>query len=1019
MYFTGVTEEKVGILWMNKYGDEFFKFVSNRWPMPNGPEINTHPCDIQALEKETYKSYQLWVYDSFKRMLMATETWVPPYCSNSRLRLSNYPPEIARLKYPENELNEEINSITNLRGHVLSFYQRMIDNCGKGDWSLLHSYPYKIQTSLTNYMTEVNMGIGALAATLSQEDVKKDWDLMFTTLWPFPTDIIPEFNNQGIHFETVLKNEMKNYETWKERYWNTFWERLPGQSFASNPLPYDSIQEQRTMDKYRYSLANGFERTEFLKSLKKGAILTLWNDLWSKEQKQKGSILSILNMAQEAKFDQKEFSKPLSSPKVQLRPILDITFDWSINAENFNWGSKGLMKLRYPVSWPYPNQIETSNYGEFVNWPSPLNITDPAYLTMPESINLIAPSDGVMDYWRNLVEVFEKKNPRGLLDMDTTERKQKLIKLREKEPQMYNDLFTTNKLGYACYSANVGTANFTQLKRYDATDLVNVDYKVGFNTDEIIKWSEANLMQCMTSLGIHNGETMDIVYDDPAFPVWREAVFQALHLRLAYRQKIYPAQKWKSYSGVDKSKFPKKENALILIKEKWGEEKMINFWKRSTWAKNFLNKEQSNGKRPTGIYKNNVMPWESLQYLLYLIHRNSGSQGQQMDINKMHHKDFGVDLKKEFFDMIYHTGTNESEYDPQTEMKTTFFENIFQLYWYSSARTWDDALNFFAYQMYEVLVIKNQQSLIPYDVEGTSCAINPKDLNGNCIEEYVEENDPYNDAAIWKTDKGKLDLLWHNLENQWRLTQNLVKWPTWYYGEDGEWTVEKRSDLQEPSKWQKALNTITRFFKNKPTKMPEEGEITVTGLFMPVDVSFTEEMRQVVSQVRLYGLPILKSGASYSMTPTQWNEMVDKQWAAYREWTELNIKQRVDWESLSPDQKKVTHLIQVGEMLRDEYGNPRVDENGNRLYNKYFNFGVFNNIAKDDFSWLFDPGKIFEQIFGDTLFNVLINTFRRFMQILNVALKIVTDTVVGNLPLFLIAGAVIIGGSIVYKNIMK
>jgi hypothetical protein len=1022
-----LNDEQIESVWLGFIGDQYRKFVEDRWPKPNPVRDEAKPEDNAFWEKTTKEDYERWLRSSFMDLIRKTDTWIIPYHTNMKLNRTNYPSDHAKLRYPVNAGYSEIVQ-KDMKDLLINTFKKFIWGKEKDkssiDWNLFHSkYAFVKQIDLSNFVDN----------KIKPDDVeimKTRWNGLFERSFPFPEDLLPEFGENVTTYNTKKENSKKAYTMWKEEYWKKFYGRIKQLPFDTNPIPYTKESEAKTLSEASFGLWFGKRRGKFLQErvIQNIPFSVIWNDMFYTITVDR---IDAFKLWEEALNGMDAIDPYKTSKNVILlikpRTQSNIKWQWTVSARNDTWGIGGSMGgLNYKSTWPYPfTGSLTNNYGEFINLPPPMNMTDPFYFRLPDSEQLNTPPPEILKYWFDLMNLFKQKNPRGVLPFETDKIHEMLNKMESDKKvdrwtnRVYQSYLTSTKFDYNFYRAKNGDqGNFTQGDRYDTSQMkIALDEKFKIIYDQ---WNQKNLELVLNSIGIYSTNTLGIEIKDQRYPEWRDAIIQSIHLRLALRHYDYPAEKWMDNHTYGKSNFPSDSTAKQMIVDKGWKESIEKFWKYCIWSDNWVDQKQNGVTRPFGAYEANAMSFPNIQYLLYLVKRSGWSADSPLQVNKLKHDQ--IDLKKEFCQMIYHQGTNSGEFDPQTEYYGAFFGNVFNLHCYSPPNYWDSALSFFIREFYHALVIENQ--LVITSKDSPSCSINPTNLRSECIEEAKEEEDFRQDGASWKTPEGKMTILWLALRKQWDLSKALTKWPTWYYNHEFKvWTVEVTDDIKEISPWNKMIKWLVGIFQNSPGPDSEKfynskDDSKITGMFIPVDKSFTNEMKEVIGFVSRYSLPIQKSSPPVILGPTAWNEIVTAQWQAYKEWVMKNVAYRMEW--FKETKKNKLPFIEPMDILKDEDGNTILDPRTNLpSLNNYPDFGALSYVDKNDIGWMFSIGGWTEYMIGNvtTTLNYILGIMADGLKMAFKVLKEVVSDVLGDWLYPVAIGAAILGSSIVYKNL--
>ncbi len=205
------------------------------------------------------------------------------------------------------------------------------------------------------------------------------------------------------------------------------------------------------------------------------------------------------------------------------------------------------------------------------------------------------------------------------------------------------------------------------------------------------------------------------IFDVPTFHItneyeeWKNAVFQALHLRYAERHHFYP---WERFMTIDTTRaieWPKPEEIEILSADFQFE------WSQWLWADNFLTLDQEKAlQQKTSPYdyppfRSDILPWDTLIYLLKTLEfRRERGEG---DLTLIDSKLFDDDALEQFGLFVWHLRRNgsDSRYSDPIYKLQWFLSNRLGLNTESSYKTWHQAISFLLHNMYQTIMLSSSK----------------------------------------------------------------------------------------------------------------------------------------------------------------------------------------------------------------------------------------------------------------------------------------------------------------------
>lgn len=983
-------------------GAGFVRFIKTRWPrsdtLPRGD--NESEDSFQQRDRMAIQAYEEWLRKIFSQFLEIPDHFVLPYgilIVPDYPPIYNFPPNSCRLKYPMNTggAYSQDNGPFRQKFDPGAIYSDRFD--WNDQWNYIErAFPYDLTKNKENFLYQPQ-DQNPLDDDI--EKIKDEWKAWFRETWP-NASFMGDFNQTDEDIASSIDGNERAYEDWVDLNFTKFWSRYPDDKYWNWPLPYDIYPFDGSVPNkppLQCQLKYGYRRTQTIIGLTPSSPpfplgSSSYEPLWV-------SMFYNLNIGSLSVFKRASENVEALSGDFQHINVIDCPYKdpqrWKIECSfqdigNFWWGPGGKIGRRYPMLFPqrYPLDVPLYNYGALNDWPDPYDmITD---IPLIPSAALPFPPQEVLEYWRDLILTFSKKNPRLYVPYFS-------ILSTPIEKKNYQ----TDRFGFKMFPE--GTSPFA----YDTSDMEVVDSLYIHHRSVIDSYLFSFCEKLLEKYGI---------FKDPSFihtneyDRWSRAVLQAVHLRYAERHHFYP---WEKFSTSDTSRshvwpHPQVIDQLALDYEFEFE------WPSWVWADNFLSLDQKKAyktqKAPSDFkpLESEILPWPTLIYILKTLQdrRNKGSGDSEL-IETKHLDDNSI---RQFGLFVWHTRQpallKDSEIVNPTENLYLFLKNACGLSTTSSYDTWNRALSYLLNNMYHSIVLSPSQVSLK---KLGQCIIDPTtSLSEKCIEYIIpEEDDPYGDFS-----GDEYSLCWELWRQQWYQTEGRLDWPTYAIDEDGNIIMLDNSE-PVPGFWQKFLNTLVP--RSPPAAIgvqPGSSTRFVKGFILPRHPKgvYSTKIITIYNFMRNFGMPIIRQKPpSIFLTASKWTSMKSEQWASYKEWVESNIIARDSEYYASPH----SHL-------RDRDGAEILFGNQQKkMINCYPSFGVFPTTSQVDFSFIWNPGEWADNVFGiDYLWASLEELAGQVITLVTKTLRDLASVLGIDLwKLILLGGAVIAGVGIMHKTI--
>lgn len=977
-------------------GSGFARFIHLRWPrslvLPRG--IEESEASWLTRDEQAEKDYDVWIRDSFSIFIRQPENFVLPYGTLlvvGRPALYNFPPNSARLRHPENT--------TGIFASREGYFRRHFDpgaiTSKDFDWvdrwnEVENLYPYNPTKDRNNFMlqpVEQNPGDADL------EEIRETWTNWFRETWPLPRQQIGYFNQTDPEIAVYFEGIGEAYESWVQENFTKFWERDPNlKDYWTWPLPYDVEPFSGIVvnkPPYQCQLAYGLRRTQTIIGLTPNkpdyplgdsAYRDLWITMFANLN------IGSMNIFLDASYDVERLSGDTNRTRVG-----DHVFE---NVENYTWGPGGRVGRRYPNSFP-PRYLadhgsELLNYGLFTDWCDPYDLVSDIVLV--ESTLMPFPPDILLQYWDDLINTFQEKNPRLYVPRYT---------MFATPGEKIN--YDTDRIGYKMFpesSNSYFSFNTSEMGRIDETyfnHLQSFDQYLFSFTEGILN-----------NYAIFKNPTFTIV---PQYRTWSRAVLQAIHFRYAERHHFHPWESFQSLDSTRTNEFPKKDALDLRAKESlfdWD-------WPVWLWADNFSTWEQDNAKKKLTTpydfppFRSDILPWTDLLYLLKTVQERRTRGDTSSTILDIRLFDQGALDRFGLFIWNYRRkNTLDMKYLSVTGYLRSFLMSECLLNNTRSYDYWKCALSYLLQNMFDSII--HSSSKVELKKLG-ECIVNPENITQDCAL-YVTPTEPDESPDLGiDGDLQTVANFWHQ---QWLQTSGLQSWPKYALYEDG--TVHMLDPSQPvPGFWEKWWNTLFGSAKYPPGWGYEVGTEkfeVISGFILPPSPkgrNYSSLINRIYAYLKLYPMPIIRVMPP-GMQPVDWSRRIQDQWASYWEWIQYNIKA----------EKSPLYRL-PNNYLVDLEGNELFDRDGQKLINCFPSFGVFPINSQTDFAWIWRPGEWIETAFGQAGLLALLESAAKAIAKSVVSILRILAEAVGSLfdlwKVLLIGGGIVTGYVVLNKVI--
>lgn len=924
------------------------------------------------------------------------------YPINVPLDGKNYPPNIFGGK-PIIQLARIINLQLNSYINQKKPYSDQL-----GDEIKLAFSPFGVQTDKRNVLQKVEED----EKELDPDKLRQEFYDWFTEVWPICNRAHGYFNQFPQDFEREEYIRRQQYETWVEDNFKACFSRKPENGYDSWPAPYFTDNGQQK-DRHKYLnappplclLGDGNYRSGLL--FREYGILTHddWNNFRHRYAlkpiswwKSKTNVLFHGTPTRE---------KPTLSLDPEDDSILDVPAEERVFMRRI-WGSNGLLQAIYPPNWPKPLRpvFENKSYpGCYAFWPLPMFMVNASYCKIPYSFEMNEPTSQILAYWAKLIDLFRTKNPTLVLpwlyqDMTSGEEANK------GRPYGYTDRpgYKVEGRSYFPDATTMNTNNTSQLLILEQQ--LNEEFRrerdLFFYTHagDFLKWSGLD-------------PQLGNVYDEyPPFGQWRSAIIMGWHLRLAERHYFKP---WEIFNDIRE----KPDNTIIQKIEDALAENQINVdWIAMTWGDQVISRKQATAiTKPNFPFpekhlsrENELMLWKNMYDLFYFyqnwIKKNGSSVPIEVNTIPRH---LYNNVATFLYHRVEHIFPDQWE-DPMEDFCLTIGNLINET---SSPATWYRVIQYYSMKFYQEVIV-NSKILIR---RLGQCQIDPlKPLEESCIP-ISEVNYGLNNSL------SVVENVWIMWRKQWDVTRDYNAWPKYRINADSSVTlVEEAKPL--PSFFEKYWATITSWFKGKfpnlgkgefladPAENLMPGNIGggtgyIQGFILPSGaVRSDRDLQNLYDFVQRNPMPIIQKRPDLLSTG-QYQDMIDKQWVAYRDWVESNIKASTALYYRPPNQQ-ILDKDGVRVFHKTDPAKP--------VMNRMPTFGVFPTTDIDNFNWIFSIGTWPENLTGVDSWLALAYAAAKVVVDALVALVAVLPEI---LPGLLLIAGVIAGIGLVYSYVTK
>jgi hypothetical protein len=672
------------------------------------------------------------------------------------------------------------------------------------------------------------------------------------------------------------------------------------------------------------------------------------------------------------------------------------------------WGDHGSLHMNLPPGFErlFPN-TQTDHYGFLQEFPLPIMLTDPWFVgPIPSTRSMEAPSKEIRNYWKKLISQFQTNGNHRLI-----------------LPWAAGFTFpNTDRIGFKGY----GTPNPSE-KQNLTTHMELIDQSYDKETlQSFHSYIEKNCATLFHHCGLFQTSFGNVKTD-----VWRNAIYQCIHLRLAERHFFAP---WSLYKNPpdEPSVFPSVENI---------QNELINTgirqidWGVAIWADNVFNKNQDHDtqrppnhpygpspsepvKKPLRQWINGALATDTIYFdvahnILLAIDKQVKSKSSVFTVDQDN-----LDL---FGKWIFH-------YRLDTDGGFDYFGNDFHYkYWpkvmkidpFDSYHTWQDCMEYHLNDFYQFITTKLS---VPTLKQTGFPDIDPSDLEGG-------SNGPPGTPA-WSGNYTPTEneqeiqvLKW--FEDQWTATKDYQGWPVITIDlAAGTYSVVITGT---ESPWNKFWNSFKDFFTPEPPKAdwfnehpPDDNIVVIDSFFLPPFSKFSQRIKKMYWYMKTLSLPPLISDKD--MDGKKWEARRKAQWGAYVDFIYKNMEYEdaiTAYNLKHPDTPQ--RGIGLNAPLRTLDGKtvmvPNPDKNKTdmiALTNSIPDYGLFyRDDSKQNFNWIWNiynwlhiAEEFLEEIIDivTRLGEIIINSLG---DLIGELLGKASDVIFGNLPILLLglAGA--------------
>lgn len=979
-------------------GHGFKRFITLRWPRSTVLPRATDESEASWLTRDEFAEaeYEKWLKLSWDNFLNNFDTFTLPYCTliiENRNPIYNFPPDVARLRNPEN-----ITGVYNVRGFLFrSHFDIGAVFSQKYDWVqawnyVENLYPYNETKDRDNFFlapVEDSPGNDDI------QEIKPRWVSWFKSVWPCAEGQIGYFDQTDEEIGKGEQGVLDAYDDWVEENFQHFWSRDPNsKNYWEWPLPYDVEPTSGIVvnkPPLQCQLRWGFLRTRSIIGV--GQIIkkpqyplgdpsyqSLWITMYQNLRIGSMDIFELASVDIDSRSDDPNHVR-----------VHDPDYD---GIGNYNWGPGGKIGRRYPPSFPPRYLLQTGdplqNYGLFTDWPDPYDLVND--LVMSPSTVMPFPSEPILKYWELLVKVFQTKNPRLYVP-----------RYSSLAPPAERKNYSTDRIGFKMYPED-----YDAFFKYDTSEMEEVDSIHSQLMADLDKYIFSFCEPILVSLGVPKNPTFN---KTPEYRVWSRAVLQAVHFRYAERHHFYP---WENFINTDTSRF-NQVPASSVLDARASDSGLTWDWPIWVWSDNFLTFEQKSARSSqTSPYdflpfRSDILPWDSLLYLLKTIQERRSKGDTSTTI--LDTKFLDPYALRNFGLFVWHTrrqNTTDTRYVDLTGPLRHFLQVSCNISTTSSYDSWNRIISYLLNNMYDHIVNSSEKVELKKIGE---CIINPENITQDCIQYIAPDHDSPDETNL----EGELNIVFNFWRNQWLETKDTLDWPTYAIYPDGRMTV-LNSSKPVPGFWEKFWNTLfgkgyTAPSVGVPWVEGDQPEI-VKGFVLPPAPAgkiYSKNVQDIYRYLKLYPMPVIRSKPPLANLES-WNENIAYQWATYIDWVEWNVKAQ-----------KSEFYAYPNHIMKDKDGNNIIGEGGKLILNCFPSFGVFPINSQTDFNWIFDPGSWADNVFGTpTMFDYLISVAKRVYTAVITILKDLVNEISGLLDFWkiLLIGGAVVGGLIVLNKSM-
>lgn len=956
-----------------------------------------HNLDADDMKKDQLRRYNEWVIQCLIGMYAQDPPGmgrsIVPYYVQLNTGMKNLPPRDCQLLHSTNEKKRwcddswfisRLGSMVRRLEPYSDFEKKWIDDLT--EWHLQRDLRPVEYVNLSTHFT---------FASGVPPNIKLKFYQLFEMLFPMPLPALPQFNQDKGSYDAYQESISKEHEKWVGRYYEHF-EALPENWTSTGPKPINQkfpvpyVRENDHLwsippllvipDLIR--LADGEKRYRKMEAYSKMKFPSLWF----------GKSFSIHSPTISQTLD--EMLDYVSKSGIVNQKAYSIYYyiqnNKKIPVESYTWGNGGSLKQNYPNSWKLEyfskklsNKDSDQIYGYIPEFPIPYEAS--ADYGLPNAYEKRSPPLDMFNYWYDLIQA---RNANFSKPSSFT----KYLKVVDEK---YKGKLTD----FNQWLINI-------FPEYVSIFGLNIDHKFGNDMDKSV--SE-----------------------------WKNAMFQALHLRMAEKHAATPWALWGNLAD-ERQELPPE----VTIESKGFKMEWFNY----IWDKKYLKDVQKNFREGVPFSSPSVIAWPVLYQLLFFC-------DSQMKTNRKINLEKNPALYRAFCEWMYR-GTPSGVISPEGKksdiiapLRTTWWSDCLGITSASWPQTWINGVNYTAQKMYKTLVSQNDNILL--ERAGFS-PINTKDLTKE-PKDNKPENGGMNPVDWLKENTTDLDIetgVWEFWKKCWMVTEFIQEWPSYYW--DGQrFQLIKESIKANAGYYEKAWNTVKDFLFGKGTNQfvndlnPNAEKYKLNGkeypifkqLVLPYKERYPDDVMQCwkfIQNNQSFLPPIKEQGGK---SDGDWIKSKEKQWSAFREWVKLNAFAKLKYEKYliaektklpseyTDEERKGSFYVLPGEYLKNMEGNPvyatelppGMEGSGEPLKNVVANYNVFDFSGgkdKKSYGWIFSIG----------------NWAVALQELLVWVAKVVTGIVVSVLKeiltglgldgfwgVFLIGGAVLIGGYVAYK----